>query len=153
MFFNHDCLCYMLSFVNEKDKNSTFISSKPIYNCAIQNGGWKKYISFEKQSNMSHKDFVKLCSFHKVALKRLKIKNISNPVDWIPLWPQEIIFENCGKEKKQSIMDSYFPKIKQKIDEQRKWNSTKGVLRGVAVLKKKIKIKIIENGIKIIRFY
>ena len=133
----------MLSFVNEKDKNSAFTSSKQIYDCAILDGGWKKYISFEK--SMSHKDFVKLCSFHKVALKRLKIKNIANPVEWVPVWPEVVIFENCGKEK--SIMESYFSKIKEKIDEQRKWNSVRGFGS------KKTKIKIIEDDVTVIFVY
>jgi hypothetical protein len=146
MFLNQDCLNYVLSFVNEKDKNSTFTSSKKLYNWATKNGGWKKYISFE--SNMSHKDFVKLCSFHKVALKRLKIKNITNPVDWVPLWPEEVIFENCRmKKKEKSIMENYFSKIKEKIDEKRSWDSKKGFGSSTK------KIKIIEDGIMVICVY
>jgi len=146
MFLNHNCLQYVLSFVNEKDKNSTFLSSKKNYECAINNGGWKKYISFEKNSNMSHLNFVKLCSLHQVALKRLKIKNIPDPIEWVPIWPENIIFENCGK-KGCSIVDSYVSKIKKKIDEQREWDTQKGILE------KKKKIQITEDGITVIYVY
>ena len=60
---------------------------------SVNKSGWKTMIEYD---GSDYKKFIHECSKHKLTLQKMIIKNIRDPLLWIPMWVKNMEFVNCG---------------------------------------------------------
>jgi hypothetical protein len=81
-------------FLDKSDKISLRCASK-----SLNNYGWRKSIEYDGAFSAIHsnyKTFMNECSRHRITLQKMTIKNIRDPLYWIPFWVRDMEFVNCG---------------------------------------------------------
>ncbi len=75
-------------FLDKSDQRSLSQVSR-----SINKRGWKTSVEYD---GSDYKNFIHECSKHKFTLQRMIIKNIRDPLLWIPMWIRDMEFVNCG---------------------------------------------------------
>jgi len=77
----------MQKYLENSDKKSLALTSKK-----INNFGWKETVQYD---GSNYKKFILECSKHKFNITNMIIKNVQNPILWIPFWAKNMTFINC----------------------------------------------------------
>ena len=75
-------------FIDKSDKCSLSLVS-----ISVNKRCWKTMIEYD---GSDYKKFIHECSKHKLTLQKMIIKNIRDPLLWIPMWVKNMEFVNCG---------------------------------------------------------
>ena len=78
----------ILEFLDKSDVCSLSQVSR-----SINDRGWKTSVEYD---GSDYKKFIQECSKHKLTLQRMIIKNIREPLLWVPYWVRDMEFVNCG---------------------------------------------------------
>jgi len=59
----------------------------------MSKSAWKTSVKYD---GGNYKKFIRDCSRHRLTLQKMVIKNINDPLLWIPFWVRDMEFVNCG---------------------------------------------------------
>ena len=75
-------------FLDKSDQRYLSLVSR-----SVNKSGWKTMIEYD---GSDYKKFIHECSKHKLTLQKMIIKNIKEPLLYIPMWVKNMEFVNCG---------------------------------------------------------
>ena len=87
-------LSTITGFLRPCDTNSLVCASRGIKK-ELYKRGWLRFIRFEAGGDLSHCDYVRLCSRHKNTIKECHMVGFHDPWMWVALWVDNMKFIDC----------------------------------------------------------